>query len=56
MPGHAAGQTLNLYIWSEYILDEVITAFTKETGIKVKVSTYDSNEAMYAKAVGWQRL
>ena len=49
VPGHAAGQTLNLYIWSEYIPDEVITAFTKETGIKVKVSTYDSNEAMYAK-------
>lgn len=49
VPGHAAGKVLNLYIWSEYIPDEVIAAFTKETGIKVKVSTYDSNEAMYAK-------
>ena len=47
--GYGADRTLNLYIWSEYIPDEVIAAFTKETGIKVNVSTYDSNEAMYAK-------
>ena len=51
-PGMGADKTdkvLNLYIWSEYIPDEVIAAFTKETGIKVNISTYDSNEAMYAK-------
>lgn len=45
----AATKVLNLYIWSEYIPDEVIADFTKKTGIKVKLSTYDSNEAMYAK-------
>lgn len=28
---------------------ESLDAFTKETGIKVVYSTYDSNEAMYAK-------
>ncbi|MDD2463622.1 MAG: extracellular solute-binding protein [Desulfobulbus sp.] len=44
-----AEKVVNLYIWSEYIPDEVLTAFTKETGIKVNISTYDSNEAMYAK-------
>lgn len=49
LPGYAADKVLNLYIWSEYIPDEVIAAFTKETGIKVNLSTYDSNEAMYAK-------
>jgi spermidine/putrescine transport system substrate-binding protein len=48
-PGYGADKALNLYIWSEYIPDEVIAAFTKETGIKVNLSTYDSNEAMYAK-------
>ncbi len=48
-PGLSAQKVVNLYIWSEYIPDEVIAAFTKETGIKVKISTYDSNEAMYAK-------
>ena len=46
---YCADKTLNLYIWSEYIPDEIIAAFTKETGIKVNVSNYDSNEAMYAK-------
>jgi spermidine/putrescine transport system substrate-binding protein len=52
VPGFAADKAdkvVNLYIWSEYIPDEVIAAFTKETGIKVNLSTYDSNEAMYAK-------
>ena len=45
----AAGGELYLYIWSEYIPDEVVQNFTRETGIKVHLSTYDSNEAMYAK-------
>jgi len=45
----AADRELYIYIWSEYIPDKVIADFTKETGIKVNISTYDSNEAMYAK-------
>lgn len=40
---------LYVYNWSEYMPKSVLTNFTKETGIKVKYSTYDSNEAMYAK-------
>ncbi len=46
---HSSNRVLNLYIWSEYIPDEVVAAFTRETGIRVNLSTYDSNEAMYAK-------
>ena len=38
-----------VFNWSEYIPEEVIEQFEKETGIKVKYTTYDSNEAMYAK-------
>lgn len=38
-----------VYIWSEYLPDAVIEQFTEETGIKVTIATYDSNEAMYAK-------
>ena len=45
----AADDTLVVYNWSEYLPKQVISQFTKETGIKVKYSTYDSNEAMYAK-------
>jgi Spermidine/putrescine-binding periplasmic protein len=42
-------KVLNLYAWSEYMPQESLDNFTKETGIKVVYSTYDSNEAMYAK-------
>jgi len=46
---HAADNELVVYNWSEYMPESVIEAFEKESGIKVKYSTYDSNEAMYAK-------
>lgn len=41
--------TLVLYNWSEYLPKKVLRQFTKETGIPVRYSTYDSNEVMYAK-------
>ena len=40
---------LNLFCWSEYVPQEVIDGFTKETGIKVNVENYASNEEMLAK-------
>src|SRR5882762_12232 len=40
---------LNLYCWSEYVPQEVIDGFSKETGIKVNVENYASNEEMLAK-------
>lgn len=45
----AADQTLNVYIWSEYLPDAVAKGFTGKTGIKLVVDTYDSNEALYEK-------
>ncbi|MGF1759815.1 extracellular solute-binding protein [Photobacterium sagamiensis] len=45
----AADNELYFYNWSEYIPSEVLEQFTKETGIKVIYSTYESNETMYAK-------
>lgn len=38
-----------VYNWTEYMPDEVLAKFEKETGIKVNYTTYESNEAMYAK-------
>ncbi len=49
VPTYAGSGELYLYIWSEYIPDAVVENFTKETGIKVHMSNYDSNEAMYTK-------
>lgn len=45
----ADDQELYFYNWSEYIPNEILDEFTKETGIKVIYSTYESNESMYAK-------
>ena len=44
-----AAQQLVVYNWADYLPKEVLKQFTKETGIKVKYSTYDTNEVMYAK-------
>ncbi len=40
---------LNIFVWTEYLPDSVVEKFEKETGIKVNVSTYSSNEDMLAK-------
>ncbi len=48
-PVFADDNILNIYAWSGVIPDFIIQRFEKETGIKVNFSTYDSNEAMYAK-------
>ena len=40
---------LNLYIWTEYVAEDVIGRFEDETGIKVNVSYYSSNEDLLAK-------
>ncbi|EYF05978.1 polyamine ABC transporter substrate-binding protein [Chondromyces apiculatus] len=45
----AVGKELNLFAWSEYIPEDVITGFTKETGVKVNYETYASNEEMLSK-------
>lgn len=42
-------KTLNIYTWTYFIPKEVIEGFEKETGIKVQVDFYDTNEQMYAK-------
>src|SRR5688572_714899 len=43
------GKELNLFAWSEYVPQEVIDGFTKETGIKVNYEAYASNEEMLSK-------
>lgn len=44
-----AAEELFIYNWTEYTPPELITKFEKETGIKVSVDTYDSNETLLAK-------
>nr|WP_319393541.1 extracellular solute-binding protein [uncultured Desulfobacter sp.] len=44
-----AAEKIYVYNWTEYLPESVIEQFTKETGIEVVYTTYDSNETMYAK-------
>jgi putrescine transport system substrate-binding protein len=45
----AEEKVLNLYIWNDYLAPDTIANFEKETGIKVSVSNYGSNEELDAK-------
>ena len=40
---------LFFYNWTDYTSEEMIAKFEKDTGIKVTVDTYDSNETLLAK-------
>ena len=53
--GPAAAQQeekiLNIYNWSDYIADDTIKNFEKETGIKVRYDVFDNNEILHSKLV-----
>ncbi|MFJ6324831.1 MULTISPECIES: extracellular solute-binding protein [unclassified Rhizobium] len=40
---------LHIYNWTDYTSDELVKKFEAETGIKVTIDTYDSNETALAK-------
>ncbi|MGC7559491.1 extracellular solute-binding protein [Pasteurella sp. PK-2025] len=45
----SAANEVYLYTWTEYVPEGLLDEFTKQTGIKVIVSSLESNETMYAK-------
>jgi spermidine/putrescine transport system substrate-binding protein len=48
-PARAQSKELLLYNWSNYMSPDLLKRFESETGIKVTLDTYDSNETMLAK-------
>jgi len=44
-------KVLNIYNWPDYIAQDMVADFTKETGIKVNYQTFENNEALHAKLV-----
>ncbi|HET7868666.1 MAG TPA: polyamine ABC transporter substrate-binding protein [Burkholderiaceae bacterium] len=44
-------KVLNVYNWSDYIAEDTLKNFEKETGIKVNYDNYDNNEILHAKLV-----
>ena len=55
--GHKGGEAtpaggrkvLNLYIWSDYLAPDTLSNFEKQTGIKVHVAYFDTNETLETK-------
>jgi putrescine transport system substrate-binding protein len=43
------GKVLNLYIWSDYLAANTLSDFEKQTGIKVHVAYFDTNETLETK-------
>jgi len=48
-PAQVASKELNLFVWTQYIPDDMIECFELVSGIKVNRDEYSANEEMYAK-------
>jgi spermidine/putrescine transport system substrate-binding protein len=44
-----AQRVVNVYSWSEYLPQEIQDKFTAKTGIKIKLTVYENNEALVDK-------
>jgi len=42
-------QSLNIYSWADYIAPDTVANFERETGIKVRYSTFETNEVLATK-------
>ena len=49
--GQEEEKILNVYNWSDYIAEDTIKNFERETGIKVRYDNFDNNEIVHAKLV-----
>ncbi|HEX4125630.1 MAG TPA: spermidine/putrescine ABC transporter substrate-binding protein [Tepidisphaeraceae bacterium] len=47
--GAGALKELNIFVFSDYVPQRVLDGFTKETGIRVNATFYDTNEELLAK-------
>jgi spermidine/putrescine transport system substrate-binding protein len=45
----AKGGTLNLYTWPDYFSTKNLSAYKQQTGTTINISTYDSNDVLFAK-------
>lgn len=50
-----AGQTLRIYMPGEYIDNDVVSEFEAQTGAKVVIDNFDSNEQMYIKVANGEQ-
>ncbi len=45
----AKGGTLNIYTWPNYFSPKNLAAYKRETGTTMNISTYDSDDVLFAK-------
>lgn len=50
-----AGQTLHIYLPGEYIGENIVDMFQEETGAKLVMDNFDSNEQMYIKVANGEK-
>jgi spermidine/putrescine-binding protein len=50
-PAEPIEKTVNIYFWYEYVPPSVITAFERETGIKVVYDTFEQTEMLTTKVL-----
>ena len=48
-PARPEPEVLNVYNWSDYLGDDTVANFERETGITVHYDTFDTNETLHAK-------
>jgi putrescine transport system substrate-binding protein len=46
---HADDKVVDLFIWADYLAPDTLSDFEKQTGIKVRVSNFDSPEAIESR-------
>lgn len=49
--GHLEAKVLNLYTWADYLAPDTIAAFEKQTGVKVRVSYFETNETLESRVL-----
>ena len=47
-PANTEEKVLNIYNWPDYITEDMVANFEKESGIKVNYQTFENNEALQA--------
>ena len=50
-PSNTEEKVLNIYNWPDYITQDMVANFEKESGIKVNYQTFENNEALQAKLI-----
>ena len=46
---HAQNKQLNIFNWAEYAAEDTIPGFERQSGIRVRYDTYDSNDTLQAR-------